>query len=135
MNTSIKLDIGYILADLYPGYTISAEKIPQGAKPPFFVVKQITHSYDKLIGSVSSSTMSFDISYYPKESNQMNKEIEGVQMTLLRALSNNSRLRLCNINSQTVDDVLHITGTVKVREMISDQGVKMNKLSKDIKEV
>lgn len=136
MNSNIKIDLAYIIADLYPNYMISEDQIPQGAKPPFFIVKQLSQNYNKLIGDISDSTIMFDISYYPEETRNIVRDIEGVQMTLLRAFSNNKRIRLTNVDSKTVDNILHITGTIKVREKLIDIATdKMDKLYKDIKEV
>lgn len=118
MNNEIKVDIGYIIGELYPDVIISSEKIPQGAKPPLFVVKQINQDYSKLIGDISSSTITFDVSYYPEDTSSTRDTLQEVQMTLLRALSRNHRIILRNLNSTTVDEILHVTGKVTLRERI-----------------
>lgn len=135
MNVTAKNSLGYIIAELYPGYTIAAEQIPQGAKPPFFFVKQINQSYNKLIGDNSESIIDFDIAYFPAEGRSMRKEMEEVQLSLLRAFSSDNRLRLYRVNSSIVDDILHVQGLVRLRERKVNQEIKFSSLQADIKEV
>lgn len=112
-----------------PKYIIAKEEIPQGVSSPFFFIKQISQDYTKLIGNRYKSGLLLSISYYPPNGIvEVYKDLEEVQLNLLRAFSSSNIMRMSKIQSKIVDKILHITGEFNFREIAIEDGVPMKSL-------
>ena len=126
MINDIKQAIASKLLEVFPGYTIYDEDIPQNFKTPSFLVTVIEHSYGKRLDNKYNSTVSFDVAYFSnKGKNKIKSDCQAVQVNLLRAFDLMGGFRAQNLQATIVDNVLHITFDVNYSELKIEEFVKM----------
>ncbi|HAK43708.1 MAG TPA: hypothetical protein DCM59_14645 [Clostridium sp.] len=128
MVDSINGEVKNKLLSVYPDITIYDEKVPQKFKTPSFFISIYEQDYAKRLNTKYRSTISYDISYFPHEEYNKNNEMYLVQESLLRELRDIDTFRAINIRANITDEVLHIMFDVKYSEVLTTNGVKMNKL-------
>jgi len=126
MINDIKQAIASKLLEVFPGYTIYDEDIPQNFKTPSFLVTVIEQDYGKRLVNKYNSTVSFDVAYFSdKEKNEIKADCHEVQVNLLRALDLVGAFRIQNLQATIVDNVLHITFDVNYSELKIEEFAKM----------
>ena len=126
MINEIKQAIADKLEELYPGYTIYDEDIPQNFKRPSFLVTVIEQNYGKRLDNKYNSTVSFDVAYFSdKGKNEVKSDCQEVQVNLLRALGLMGTFRAQSLQATIVDNVLHITFDVSYSELKIEEFAKM----------
>lgn len=126
MINEIKQAIADKLEELYSGYTIYDEDIPQNFKTPSFLVTVIEQNYGKRLANKYNSTVSFDVAYFSnKGKNEIKSDCQAVQVNLLRAFDLMGGFRAQNLQATIVDNVLHITFDVKYSELKIEEFAKM----------
>ena len=126
MINEIKQAIADKLEELYPGYTLYDEDIPQNFKTPSFLVTVIEQSYGKRLANKYNSTVYFDVAYFSdKGKNETNSDCQAVQVNLLRAFDLMGGFRAQNLQATIVDNVLHITFDVSYSELKIEEFAKM----------
>ena len=126
MISEIKQAIADKLEELYPGYTLYDEDIPQNFKTPSFLVTVIEHTYGKRLNNKYNSTVSFDVAYFSdKEKNDIKSVCHAVQENIMRAFDLVGGFRAQNLQATIVDNVLHITFNVNYSELKIEEFVKM----------
>ena len=137
MINDIKQAIADKLEELYPGYTLYDEDIPQNFKTPSFLVTVIEQNYGKRLANKYNSTVSFDVAYFSdKGKNETNSDCHAVQVNLLRAFELVGTFRAQNLQATIVDNVLHVTFNVSYSELKIEEFAKMQTqaTNTDIKE-
>ena len=128
MVAEIKQALVNKLNELYAA-TVYDEFIPQEFDEGSFFVTVVEHSYAKAIADKYISSVSFDLSYFPADKNNLRNECLTIAETILREFDLLDGFRILLKTAQIVDEVLHIQFTVKYRESASEAEIKM----KDIK--
>ena len=115
------------LADLYPGYEIYADDIPQDFFTPSFLIVLADHDYgNKIYGN--SGTVIMDVAYFSdKGSQEIKGDCRAVQENLLRYFDIIGDFRATGKNARTVDNVLHLTFNVKYSEINLTEEFAMQK--------
>jgi len=128
MIDEIKQAIADKLEELYPGYTLYDEDIPQNFKKPSFLVTLVEHSYGKRFDNKYTSTVSFDVAYFSdKGKNEIKSDCQAVMVKLLRAFDLLDTFRAQNLQANITDNVLHITFNVSYSEIRIEEFEKMQK--------
>ncbi|MFU0784498.1 MAG: Phage protein [Thermoanaerobacterium thermosaccharolyticum] len=128
MINDIKQAIVNKLLELYPGYTIYDENIPQNFKTPSFLISLIDQDYIKRINNRFKSTLSFDIAYFSdKDTTEIKNDCLDVQIDLFRAFDLVDCYRIFNKQATITDNVLHITFDVDYSELKQEESIKMQK--------
>lgn len=104
------------------------EAVPQESAAGSFFIAISEHSYRKAVGGGSTSSVSFDLAYYPVDSGNIRKECMTVGETVLRGLERTGGFRITGKTAQVVENVLHARFTVKYREGAAEAATRMNKL-------
>lgn len=104
------------------------EAVPQESAAGSFFIAISEHSCRKAIADRFTSSVSFDLSYYPADSGNIRKECMAVGETALRGLDLAGGFRITGKTAQIVENVLHVRFTVKYREGAAEAADKMNKL-------
>lgn len=150
MINDVKQAIVNKLLEVFPGYTIYDEDIPQNFKTPSFLVTVIEQNYGKRLANKYNSTVSFDVAYFSnKGKNEIKSDCQAVQVNLLRdfdiissyktvvdeepeepeepeeTLVLDKNFGVLNKNAQIVDNVLHITFDVRYSELKIEEFAKM----------
>ena len=126
MINDIKQAIASKLLEVFPGYTIYDEDIPQNFKTPSFLVTVIEQDYGKRLVNKYNSTVSFDVAYFSgKGKNEIKSDCQAVQVNLLRAFDLMGGFRAQNLQATIVDNVLHITFDVNYSELKIEEFAKM----------
>ena len=127
MIDDVKQAIVNKLLEVFPGYTIYDEDIPQNFKTPSFLVTVIEHSYGKRLDNKYNSTVSFDVAYFSnKGKNKIKSDCQAVQVNLLRAFDLMGGFRAQSLRATIVDNVLHITFDVRYSEIKKTTEVQMS---------
>jgi len=128
MINDVKQAIAYKLLEVFPGYTIYDEDIPQNFKTPSFLITLIEQDYNKRINNKFRSLLSFDVAYFSdKGKTEINNDCQRVQIALLRAFDLIGTYRVVNKQATITDDVLHITFDINVSEIKEEEFAKMQK--------
>jgi len=118
MINSVKQAIVDKLVELYSGYTIYDEDVPQNFKKKSFLITMIEQDYNKRLNTKYKSLMSFDIAYFSdKKVTEIKADCVLVQLNLLRSFDLISGYRILNKQATTTDNVLHFTFDVKYSEI------------------
>lgn len=126
MINEIKQAIADKLEELYLGYTLYDEDIPQNFKKPSFLVTVIEQDYGKRLVNKYNSTVSFDVAYFSdKGKNEIKSDCQAVQVDILRAFDFVGSFRIQNKQATIVDNVLHITFNVSYSELKIEEFAKM----------
>ena len=113
------------LAAIYPGHTIYTDDIPQKFKTPCFLVTLISHDYSKAIFG-NNGTAIFDVTYFSDKKDQnIKSDYRTVDIYLMRQIDLIGDFRAIGKSTQTVDNVLHLTFTVRYSEIDLPDGIKM----------
>lgn len=128
MVNSINQAIADKLNGLFNNVTIYDEKVPQNFKTPSFFISTYDQDYEKGISDRYSSTVYYDISYFPDSEYRLNNEMYEVRSILLREIRDLGPYRAISIKANITDDVLHIMFDVKYSEAVAVSEIKMNKI-------
>jgi hypothetical protein len=113
------------LAMLYPGYTLYTDDVPQMFKTPSFLVSLISHDYAKSILG-NNGTANFDVAYFSDKKDQdIKSDCRTKDINLMRNIDLIGDFRAIRKSTQIVDNVLHLTFTVKYSEIEIQEGIKM----------
>ncbi|MDF2608874.1 MAG: hypothetical protein K0R92_348 [Lachnospiraceae bacterium] len=113
------------LAMLYPGYTLYTDDVPQKFKTPSFLVSLISHDYAKSILG-NNGTANFDVAYFSDKKDQdIKSDCRTKDINLMRNIDLIGDFRAIRKSTQIVDNVLHLTFTVKYSEIEIQEGIKM----------
>ncbi len=116
------------LIELYPGYKIYDEDIPQNFKKPSFLISLTDQDYSKRLNSKFKSLISFDVAYFSnKRVTEIKEECQKVQMTLFRGFDLIGSFRVFNKQSNITDNVLHFTFDIQFSEIKEEVSDKMQK--------
>lgn len=128
MINNIKQTIANKLLELYPGYTIYDEDMPQDFNRQSFMISITNQSYSKRLDNKYKSSISFDISYFSnKEAEEIKPDCRNMQMSLLRNFDLAGKYRALNKKAAITDNVLHITFDINYSEIKTDASEKMQK--------
>jgi len=128
MIDEIKQAIADKLEELYPGYTLYDEDIPQNFKKPSFLVTLVEQSYGKRLDNKFIGNVTLDVAYFSnKGKNEIKSDCQAVMMNLLRAFDLLDTFRARNLQANITDNVLHITFNVNYSEIKIEEFVKMQK--------
>lgn len=126
MINSVKQAIVNKLIELYPGYTIYDEDVPQNFKTQSFLITLIEQDYNKRINTKYKSLLSFDIAYFSdKGVTEIKNDCLNVQLELFRDFDLISKFRVLNKQASIIDNVLHVTFDINYSELVVDVGVPM----------
>ena len=130
MINEIKQAIADKLEELYPGYTLYDEDIPQNFKTPSFLVTVIEQSYGKRLDNKYNSTVSFDVAYFSdKGKSEIKSDCQAVMVKLIRAFDLMGGFRAQNLQATIVDNVLHITFDVMYSEIRKEEFPKIQEFT------
>jgi len=128
MINNIKQAIASKLSEVFTGYKIYDEDIPQNFKKPSFLITVIDQNYGKRLNNKYKSTVSFDLAYFSdKGKNEIKSDCQAVQVNLLRTLNTLDTFRVQNLQANITDNVLHITFDVSYSEIKTKEFAKMQK--------
>lgn len=124
MITDIKQAIVDKLLEVYPGYKIYDEDIPQGFKTPSFYISLIEQDYSKRINNKYRSRPSFDIAYFSdKGNNEIKNDCYDKQIKLFRAFDLIGTYRVTDKLANVTDNVLHFTFSISYSEIKEETGI------------
>lgn len=133
MITSVKQAIINKLLELYPGYTIYDEDVPQKFKTPSFLIIVIEQDYEKRIANKYRSLLSFDVAYFSdKGSTEVKEDCLNKQIKLFRAFDLIGGYRILNKQARITDNVLHFTFNVSYSEMEEQKETLVQTISANI---
>lgn len=128
MISEIKQAIADKLEELYPGYTLYDEDIPQNFKKPSFLVTLVEQSYGKRLDNKFNGNVTLDVAYFSdKGKNEIKSDCQAVMVNLLRAFDLLDTFRARNLQANITDNVLHITFDVSYSELKIEWFAKMQK--------
>ncbi len=128
MINNIKQAIVDKLPELYPGYKIYDEDIPQNFKKPSFLISLTDQDYNKRLNSKYKSLISFDVAYFSdKRVTEIKEDCFDKQMTIFRGFDLIGSYRVLNKQSNITDNVLHFTFDIVFSEIKDDKAEKMQK--------
>lgn len=126
MINNIKQAIVNKLIELYPGFTIYDEDVPQNFKTQSFLITLIEQDYNKRMNVKYKSLLTFDIAYYSDRGIAETKsDCQRVQLGLLRGFDIIGTFRVLNKQATIIDNVLHVTFDIISSEIKTDVGVPM----------
>ena len=126
MIDEIKQAIADKLEELYPGYTLYDEDIPQNFKKPSFLVTLVEQSYGKRLDNKFIGNVTLDVAYFSgKGKNEIKSDCQAVMVNLLRAFDLLDTFRARNLQANITDNVLHITFDVSYSELKIEEFAKM----------
>ena len=126
MINEIKQAIVNELAQLYTGYTIYDEDIPQNFKTPSFLITLIDQDYNKRINTKFRSSISFDIAYFSnKDVTEIRNDCYDIQIQLFREFDLIGEYRVLNKQAVITDKVLHFTCDINYSEIMDEAYIKM----------
>lgn len=108
-------------------YSIYSENMEQGLTEPCFFIKYLTTTTKSYLGKRKRHSYSFDIHYFPEAGNE---EMLNVAENMLEALEwitllNGDILRGLSLQSEIVDDVLHVSVSYPVMLTVAGTGEPM----------
>ncbi len=113
------------LAELYPGQEIYTDDVPQDFSTPSFLIVLVSHDYGKRIYGNRGEAV-FDVAYFSdKGTQEIKSDCRTVQENLMQQIDLIGSFRATGKSAQTVDNVLHLTFTVKYSEIDLPEGIKM----------
>lgn len=125
MINSIKQVIVNKLLELYPGYTIYDEDVPQDFKKQSFLISLTGQDYNKRLNSKFKSRISFEIAYFSnKEVTEIKSDCYDKQLNLFRNFDLIGSYRVLNKQATITDNVMHFTFDIKffeIKEYVSDK--------------
>lgn len=125
MTDNIIQAIADKLAELYPSHEIYTDDILQDFVTPSFLIVLVSHNYEKRIMGNSGEAI-IDVAYYSdKDSQAIKSDCRTVDITLMRQFDLIGDFRAIRKSTQVVDNVLHLTFTVKYSEIEIQEGIKM----------
>ncbi len=128
MINEIKQAIVNKLLELYPGYTIYDEDMPQDFSRQSFLISITNQSYGKRFDNKYKSSVSFDIAYFSnKDAEEIITDCRDVQMSLLRNFDLAGQYRALNKKATITDNVLHFTFDINYSEIKTEVSEKMQK--------
>jgi hypothetical protein len=128
MINNIKQTIVNRLLELYPGYTIYDEDVPQNFKTPSFLITLIEQDYNKRLNTKFISLISFDVAYFSnKRITEIKEDCFDKQMSLFRSLDLIGSYRVLNKQATITDNVLHFTFNINYSEINNERFTKMQK--------
>lgn len=128
MVSSVKKVIKNKLLEIYPGYTIYDEDVPQNFKAPSFLIILIEQDYEKRLADKYKSQLSFDVAYFSdKGDTEIKEDCLGVQLNLFRAFDIIGTYRVLNKQAGITDNVLHFTFDINYSELKVKEGITMKK--------
>lgn len=127
MISDIKQAIVNKLKELYPGYTVYDEDVPQNFRKPSFLITVIEQDYSKRLNNRYRSSLSFDIAYFSDKKTEIKGDCLLVQLNLLRSFDLIGTYRVKNKKANITDNVLHFTFDINYSEMKIEEFIKMQK--------
>lgn len=126
MINSIKQGIINKLSEMYSGYTIYDENVPQNFVAKSFFITLVKMDYNKQLNNRFRSLLSFDIAYFSdKNAEEIKADCFEVQMNLFRSFNLIGTYRVLNKQAKITDNVLHITFDIRHSEIIDSNYIKM----------
>lgn len=128
MISDIKQAIVNKLIELYPGYMLYDEVIPQDFSRHSFLISVTAQSCSKRFDNKYKSSISFDIAYFSdKEEREIKQDCLNVQMSLLRNFDLIGKYRALNKKTAITENVLHFTFDINYCEIKANVSDKMQK--------
>lgn len=128
MINNIKQAIVDKLLELYPGYTIYDEDVPQNFKKQSFLISLTDQDYSKRLNSKFKSLISFDVAYFSnKRVTEIKSDCQDMQMSLFRNFDLIGSYRVLNKQSNITDNVFHFTFDIVFSEIRDNKSDKMQK--------
>ena len=125
MINSVRQAIVDKLLEVYPGYTIYADDVPQNFKKQSFLFSLIDQDYNKRVSNKYKSLLSFNVAYFSKLTTDIKADCQDKQLSLFREFDLIGTYRVLNKQSTIVDNVLHFTFDIKYSEMKVETGTPM----------
>ena len=136
MINNIKESIAHTLCTMYENITIYEDDIPNGFTTPSFVIYTNDIDSSRLINDGYNNVIEFDLCYFSdKDREEIKTDITNVRYELshLDKVSNGiDTYRLINRQTNIVDDVLHYTYSIRLREQTNNNDAVMNTVSSNI---
>ncbi len=128
MINEVKQAIVNKLLELYPGYTIYDEDVPQNFRKQSFLISLTDQDYDKRLNCKFKSLISFDVAYFSNKGvAEIKSDCLDKQMNLLRSFDLIGSYRVLNKQATITDNVLHFTFDINFSEIKEDISDKMQK--------
>lgn len=126
MINNIKQAIVDKLLELYPGYIIYDEDVPQNFKTPSFMITLIEQDYYKRLNTRFQSLLSFDVAYFSnKRITEIKEDCFDKQVSLFRNFDLIGSYRVLNKQATITDNILHFTFNINYSEARNEDFIKM----------
>jgi len=128
MINNIKQVIVNKLLELYLGYTVYDEDVPQNFKKQSFLISLTDQDYNKRLNTKFKSLISFDVAYFSnKRMTEIKSDCQDMQMSLFRNFDLVGTYRILNKQATITDNVLHFTFDIQFSEIKENISEKMQK--------
>lgn len=128
--------ISNTLYSLYPSKDIYIENIEQNFVPGTFFIQPLVAVDNGRISHRNYRNYSYDVMYYPTDSSQQTAELMDMRDTLMDAFAlmeyEGQYIKCSDMNGNIVDNVLHVTMTVRVFVDKPVETIKMEDMETNI---